>query len=1575
MSSISHRQNAHSDIPHSIHELLPMLINLEEGMKTTQEWDVTDDRTPAVLAKCREGLPLLRPDHPALPLALFYIAEALSRRFEALGEIADIDDSITYFGEIFTIPFLLHNGSLDDEVLPFTALSVSLLGHALMLRYAHSKNSEDVDAAIENYRMTLTLSSPDGATRQMPLAKLSKALTLRFNNGGRKEDVDEAIQWQREAVSLSQKELDDGDTYGSLVESLSQLGNLLGLRYVKFSLIADLEEAVERHETALALLPDSDKRRPRYLRGLAMFLRLTFEAKGQIKDLNGAIDRVREVIACLSSGNAPLDKGETHGSLVDSLHQLGNLLLLRNVKFGLVADLDQATESYGKALILLPDNDERRPRYLRDLAMSLHSTFEAEGQIKDLNGAIDRVRAANTCLSSGNVPLDESEILGSLAQNSNSLGDLLKLRYTNSGMIVDLEQATESYGKALVLLPDDDERRPRYLMDLAMSLHLTFEAEGRIEDLNGAIDCVREAIACLSSGIVPFDEGKILGSLAQDSNSLGDLLKLRHTNCGMIADLEKATESYRMALALLPANSKSWFGYLWDLVMSLQATFEVKGRIEDLSGAIDRVREALAYLSYGNDPPDERETRLALGHLGRLLNRRFRWTGEMADIEEAIQCQYRAMELDATKRHSALGSLSSHLHDLYLRTGDRNDFERALGFSREALELCPVDDSSSRLEITRHMAAYLAGSDRAEDWEEALKIRRELVGLTKGKDGHYKDVIDLVHSLDSQWRRDPGQLSAFDEGIQQLRDVLPSVIHGPHRIDLLERLASFLQNRYQPSRASENMEEAITYLRELTALIPRGHKDHAKFLSNLANALQSRFQLFRRIDDIDDALDSAREAVKIARSGRVRDDLVQCLSMLGLCLSARSGSGDIEEAIAVRRELVSLSPDDGPALRHLALSIITRQVNRPVDNVEEGIVLLRKSLAIIPAGHPEKLRALGALAMATLWQCELGRYQEEALELCREFVAAHRQFDPDNTSYCAAVGQLAKACWFKGDYEEAAIRYDQAANMRYAIPHARFTVTKMWARQARQAGHSSSLRAHTKALELLDQCLTSTPTIDLQHQFLTENASALASNAAACAIEKESLEIAVQVLEQGRALLWSRMRGYRHSIEQLQESNPDLAEEFKGVCQQLEHITVSSEPILPEMAPIPVSTTPYTAQVLDFDAKVTKNRQLSDDYERIISEIRQIDGFSSFLQATPFSTLQTAASEGPVILVNVNEHRSDAIILRATEAPLLVPLPENLFAIVDTLSARLVVVDRINRDEDRKGVARQPKQLDMGNILQLLWESACQPIALALQEMEHPKGSRVWWCPVGRLSALPLHAAGTYDNKGVLIEGFPDLYVSSYTPTLSSLIASRATGGSGLRLLAVGQSNSLPKVKDEFFKLRNLFPSHVLRVRDGERARSDTVLRDLRDHSWVHFACHGSLDASSPFKSGFILHDNKKLSLRDIMQARLPNAELAFLAACHSAAIESESETPDEVLTLAAAMQFCGFRSIVGTLWTMSDEDGPVLAEKFYKHMLRHGLDQMDVRDSAEAVHLATESMRKAKVPLHRWTTFVHVGI
>ncbi|THG94094.1 hypothetical protein EW026_g7306 [Hermanssonia centrifuga] len=281
ISSMSQAQDTHSDIPHS----------------TTLEWDVRDDRTTAALVKCRKVLPLLRPDHPMLTAVLLVISETLSRRFEALGEIADIKDSIIFLGESLTISPSSQDGSIDDEDdLHAAALSLNVLGDALTSRFMHSKNSEDVDAAIDNYRMALALSSPDNPTHLQRRMKLAGVLFLRFNEHGRREDLDEAIQLQRESVSSSQTEPDEDDTCGSLALRLSHLGTLLALRYTNSGMIVDLEEATEIYAFALALLSNNDERRPGCLRALAMSLHLIFNTKGQIEDIDGAIDRLREAI-------------------------------------------------------------------------------------------------------------------------------------------------------------------------------------------------------------------------------------------------------------------------------------------------------------------------------------------------------------------------------------------------------------------------------------------------------------------------------------------------------------------------------------------------------------------------------------------------------------------------------------------------------------------------------------------------------------------------------------------------------------------------------------------------------------------------------------------------------------------------------------------------------------------------------------------------------------------------------------------------------------------------------------------------------------------------------------------------------------------------------------------------------------------------------------------------------------------------------------------------------------------------------------------------------------------------------
>jgi len=88
------------------------------------------------------------------------------------------------------------------------------------------------------------------------------------------------------------------------------------------------------------------------------------------------------------------------------------------------------------------------------------------------------------------------------------------------------------------------------------------------------------------------------------------------------------------------------------------------------------------------------------------------------------------------------------------------------------------------------------------------------------------------------------------------------------------------------------------------------------------------------------------------------------------------------------------------------------------------------------------------------------------------------------------------------------------------------------------------------------------------------------------------------------------------------------------------------------------------------------------------------------------------------------------------------------------------------------------------------------------------------------------------------------------------------------------------------------------------------------------------------------------------------DAELAFLSACHTA------YGWHPVIHLAAAMQFCGFRSAVGTLWAMEDVDGRDATEEFYRHMFRTPGAIPNFRDSAEALVLATRSMRKRKLGL-----------
>jgi hypothetical protein len=93
------------------------------------------------------------------------------------------------------------------------------------------------------------------------------------------------------------------------------------------------------------------------------------------------------------------------------------------------------------------------------------------------------------------------------------------------------------------------------------------------------------------------------------------------------------------------------------------------------------------------------------------------------------------------------------------------------------------------------------------------------------------------------------------------------------------------------------------------------------------------------------------------------------------------------------------------------------------------------------------------------------------------------------------------------------------------------------------------------------------------------------------------------------------------------------------------------------------------------------------------------------------------------------------------------------------------------------------------------------------------------------------------------------------------------------------------------------------------------ILDGLPESQLLHLACHGQQDRSNALDSGFLMKDGM-LKVSQLMALDLRKAFLAFLSACETA--KSDERQPDQVVHLAAAMLYAGFRSVVGTMWQVS---------------------------------------------------------
>lgn len=415
-------------------------------------------------------------------------------------------------------------------------------------------------------------------------------------------------------------------------------------------------------------------------------------------------------------------------------------------------------------------------------------------------------------------------------------------------------------------------------------------------------------------------------------------------------------------------------------------------------------------------------------------------------------------------------------------------------------------------------------------------------------------------------------------------------------------------------------------------------------------------------------------------------------------------------------------------------------------------------------------------------------------------ISRSRDVLPDSGSTRAV---LAEGYHKRGEFTAAFDLLENVTNDSSVSLRERLSAGLQWVGLARTHRHESTLRAYRTALDLVGRRMITTPIINFQRGILTlEVIKSLPLQAASYAIENGQFESAVEMLEQGRALLWSRMRGYRHPLEELRSHDDKLATEFARLSADMERLALITN--IATLLPDPVHGAARSSVQAPFDGLLRRQRTVHEEWEQTVAKIRQMDGFSSFLRARPFHELQVAAMEGPVIFVTVDASRSDAIIIRANHPPTSIPLVNNLPAILSRLYPRLLHVERSARQQwERASKLYDHDQLTTSDhmtlILEALWRNVCQPIAAELELMGVPRKSRVWWCPTGDISPFPLHAAGMYGEDGG--QNMFDLYIPSYTPTLSALINARETMNRhspklNTSVFAVGQSDTLPQVRD-----------------------------------------------------------------------------------------------------------------------------------------------------------------------------------
>ncbi|KAG2036413.1 hypothetical protein BDR03DRAFT_1011745 [Suillus americanus] len=189
-----------------------------------------------------------------------------------------------------------------------------------------------------------------------------------------------------------------------------------------------------------------------------------------------------------------------------------------------------------------------------------------------------------------------------------------------------------------------------------------------------------------------------------------------------------------------------------------------------------------------------------------------------------------------------------------------------------------------------------------------------------------------------------------------------------------------------------------------------------------------------------------------------------------------------------------------------------------------------------------------------------------------------------------------------------------------------------WVRHAEEYMHCTLLEAYATSMSLLDAHMPATASLSSHHNAMMAFPHALAVDAASWALHSGDVCRAIELLEQGRTLIWMQMVQFRTPLDSLQEDNHAKAvtKKFRDLSSLLDN---------------PLANHSEGTQKVNAETEATRYTHLVEDWNTTVEETRKLKGLSCFLLPPLFSELQDAACGGPIIVLIASKSYCHAVIV------------------------------------------------------------------------------------------------------------------------------------------------------------------------------------------------------------------------------------------------------------------------------------------------------------------------------------------